>query len=103
MFLLGRQLTFNDSEDEEEEEEIEDQEKTTIYQESRDIYHSVHDSENDSGTEFDEDEFEEEEDELVEDQLLPDSELKTGLELLFLKQQRHYWNQRKRHERSNLQ
>jgi len=38
-------------------------------------------------------------DELVEDQLLPDSELKTGLELLFLKQQRHYWNQRKRHER----
>ena len=38
-------------------------------------------------------------DELVEDQLLPDSELKTGLELLFLKQQRHYWNQRRRHER----
>ena len=33
-------------------------------------------------------------DELVEDQLLPDSELKSGLELLFLKQQRHYWNQR---------
>lgn len=40
----------------------------------------------------------EEDDELVEDQLLPDSELKSGLELLFLKQQRHYWNQRRRHE-----
>lgn len=38
-------------------------------------------------------------DELVEDQLLPDSELKSGLELLFLKQQRHYWNQKRRHER----
>lgn len=37
-------------------------------------------------------------DELVEDQLLPDSELKSGLELLFLKQQRHYWNQKRRHE-----
>ena len=38
-------------------------------------------------------------DELVEDQLLPDSELKTGLELMFLKQQRHYWNQRQRKDR----
>ncbi|XP_065685056.1 uncharacterized protein LOC100213236 [Hydra vulgaris] len=37
--------------------------------------------------------------ELVEDQLLPDSELKSGLELLFLKQQRHYWNHKRRHER----
>jgi len=37
--------------------------------------------------------------ELVEDQLLPDSELKSGLELLFLKQQRHYWNQRRQHQR----
>jgi len=43
----------------------------------------------------------EEDEELVEDQLLPDSELKSGLELLFLKQQRHYWNQRKRHDRSS--
>eukprot|EP00111_Clytia_hemisphaerica_P007703 TCONS_00022387-protein len=39
-------------------------------------------------------------DELVEDQLLPDSELKSGLELLFLKQQRHYWNQTRRHNQS---
>lgn len=39
-------------------------------------------------------------DELVEDQLLPDSELKSGLELLFLKQQRHYWNQKRRHNQS---
>ena len=39
--------------------------------------------------------------ELVEDQLLPDSELKSGLELLFLKQQRHYWNHKRRHERGN--
>ena len=39
-------------------------------------------------------------DELVEDQLLPDSELKSGLELLFLKQQRHYWNQSRRHNQS---
>lgn len=38
-------------------------------------------------------------DELVEDQLLPDSELKSGLELMFLKQQRHYWNQRQKKER----
>lgn len=37
--------------------------------------------------------------ELVEDQLLPDSELKSGLELLFLKQQRHYWNQRRQHQK----
>lgn len=37
--------------------------------------------------------------ELVEDQLLPDSELKSGLELLFLKQQRHYWNQRRHHQK----
>ena len=37
------------------------------------------------------------EDELVEDQYLPsDSELKTGLELMFLKQQRHYWTRKKR-------
>ncbi len=48
------------------------------------------------GSEFGENEV----DELVEDQLLPDSELKSGLELLFLKQQRHYWNQRKRSEGS---
>ena len=35
--------------------------------------------------------------ELVEDQYLPsDSELKSGLELMFLKQQRHYWNRKKR-------
>lgn len=40
-----------------------------------------------------------EDNELVEDQLLPDSELKSGLELLFLKQQRHYWNQRRQHQR----
>eukprot|EP00794_Sanderia_malayensis_P012893 gene12893-14220_t len=46
------------------------------------------------GSDFGENEM----DELVEDQLLPDSELKSGLELLFLKQQRHYWNQRKKHE-----
>lgn len=32
------------------------------------------------------------EDELVEDQYLPsDSELKSGLELMYFKQQRHYW------------
>ncbi len=49
------------------------------------------------GSEFGENEM----DELVEDQLLPDSELKSGLELLFLKQQRHYWNQRKRNEGIN--
>lgn len=37
------------------------------------------------------------EDELVEDQYLPsDSELKSGLELMFLKQQRHYWTKNKR-------
>ena len=37
------------------------------------------------------------EDELVEDQYLPsDSELKSGLELMFLKQQRHYWKRKKR-------
>ena len=36
------------------------------------------------------------EDELVEDQYLPsDSELKSGLELMFLKQQRHYWTRKK--------
>ena len=35
------------------------------------------------------------EDELVEDQYLPsDSELKSGLELMFLKQQRHYWTRK---------
>ena len=39
-------------------------------------------------------------DDLVEDQLLPDSELKSGLELMFLKQQRHYWNQRQNRDRS---
>jgi len=39
--------------------------------------------------------------ELVEDQLLPDSELKSGLELLFLKQQRHYWNQRRHHQKKD--
>ena len=38
-----------------------------------------------------------EEEELVEDQYLPsDSELKSGLELMFLKQQRHYWTRKKR-------
>ena len=37
------------------------------------------------------------EDELVEDQYLPsDSELKSGLELMFLKQQRHYWTRKKK-------
>jgi uncharacterized protein YuzB (UPF0349 family) len=37
------------------------------------------------------------EDELVEDQYLPsDSELKSGLELMFLKQQRHYWTKNKK-------
>lgn len=63
---------------------------------------SEHDSEDDSNescelpdtwSDLDED------NELVEDQLLPDSELKSGLELLFLKQQRHYWNQRRQHQR----
>ena len=39
-------------------------------------------------------------DDLVEDQLLPDSELKSGLELMFLKQQRHYWNQRQNRDRA---
>ena len=35
------------------------------------------------------------EDELVEDQYLPsDSELKSGLELMFLKQQRRYWTRK---------
>ena len=46
-----------------------------------------------------ESDFEEEEDELVEDQLLPDSELKSGLELMFLKQQRHYWSQSKKSDK----
>ena len=36
------------------------------------------------------------EDELVEDQYFPSySELKSGLELMFLKQQRHYWTRKK--------
>ena len=47
----------------------------------------------------DSDTGENEMDELVEDQLLPDSELKSGLELMFLKQQRHYWNQRQKKDR----
>ena len=37
------------------------------------------------------------EDELVEDQYLPsDCELKSGLELMFLKQQSHYWTRKKK-------
>lgn len=49
----------------------------------------------------DSDNGENELDDLVEDQLLPDSELKSGLELMFLKQQRHYWNQRQNRSKNH--
>lgn len=72
----------------------------------RTVEHAVEDSDHDSEDDSNES-YEmpdtwsdlDEDNELVEDQLLPDSELKSGLELLFLKQQRHYWNQRRQHQR----
>jgi hypothetical protein len=58
---------------------------------SDDYPHRMDNFPNPSGFVFDDDE-------LVEDQLLPDSALKTGLEMLFLKQQRHYWSQKLAHK-----